>query len=525
VDSLVFTESDLEQIRILGVTEGQVQSQIAIFEKGRAHLKLSRPARVGDGIIRISEDAMETMNLHHQEAASTGRMLKFVPASGTASRMFKVLVKFNNENEMISREELARRAAQGEQEAKECLTFLDGIRRFAFFEDLKRVMSQNGFDLESLLGKGQIKEILEYLLTVKGLDYASLPKGLLKFHRYHDGSRTAVEEHLVEAAAYVQDAAKRCRIHFSVSPEHRDGFTAFLEGVKGRYEAKLAVEYQVAFSVQKPSTNTIAVDMADRPFRDQDGWIVFRPGGHGALIENLNDIQGDIIYIKNIDNVVPDRLKGETLKWKRILGGFLVATQKRIFGYLNQFTEGSTDTQRIEDALAFVSESLQIPPPEGGLPQSLEAKKEYLVTKLNRPIRVCGVVRNVREPGGGPFWVEENDGSQSLQIVENAQVDKKSEKQQKIWNSATHFNPVDIVCGVRDFRGEPFDLSQYVDRDAVIISQKSKDGRELKALELPGLWNGAMADWISLFVEVPLLTFNPVKTVNDLLRQEHQPGE
>ena len=526
MDSLVLTDGDFEQMRSLGITEEQVRYQVAFFEKGRTHLKLARPCTLGDGIISISEDAMEAMSLNHQEAARKGRLLKFVPTSGAASRMFKVLLKFNSESDMISREEIVGKATQGDQQAKDCLAFIDGIRKFAFFEDLKQVMKQNGFDLERLIEKGQIKEILESLLTEKGLDYASLPKGLLKFHRYHDGSRTALEEHLVEAAEYAQDAERRSRLHLTVSPEHQEGFTALLEGVnKQRYGAKCTVEYQVAFSVQKESTNTIAVDMANRPFREEDGRILFRPGGHGALIENLNDIKGNIIFIKNIDNVVPDRLKGETFKWKKILGGLLVATQKKIFAYLKRLSNGSSDELLIEEALAFVNSSLHILPPNGGLPQSLEAQKEYLVEKLNRPVRVCGVVRNVGEPGGGPFWVEGKDGSLSLQIVESAQVDTESEEQQKIWNSATHFNPVDIVCGVRDYRGEPFDLRRYVDQDAVFISRKSKDGRDLKSLELPGLWNGAMADWITVFVEVPIITFNPVKAINDLLRKEHQPEE
>jgi len=525
MDFPAFTDSDLEQMRSLGITEEPVRGQLAILEKGRAHLTLSRPCTLGDGIISISEDSLPAMILQHQEAARKGRLLKFVPASGAASRMFKALLKFLNAGEMISREEVAEKAAQGDRQAQDWLVFVDGLRNFAFFEDLKRIMSHNGLDLEKLIAQNHIKKILEFLLAAKGLDYASLPKGLLKFHTYQDGSRTAVEEHLVEGAAYVKDAAKRCRIHFTVSPEHQQAFAAFLDAVKGRYETKFAVEYEVGFSVQKPSTNTIAVDMANRPFREQDGSILFRPGGHGALIENLNDIAGDIIYIKNIDNVVPDRLKGETFLWKRILGGLLVATQKQIFAYVRRLREGGCDEQLIEEALLFTKENLCISPRDGGPPQSTEGKREYVIEKLNRPIRVCGVVKNVGEPGGGPFWVEKKDGSLSLQIVERAQVDTASEKQEKIWRSATHFNPVDIVCGVRDFRGKPFDLRRYVDHDAVFISLKSKDGRDLKSLELPGLWNGGMADWITVFVEVPIVTFNPVKTINDLLREEHQPGE
>jgi hypothetical protein len=523
MDKLIFNEDDLKQIQALGITAEQVKSQIEIFKKGPSYLKLNRPCTIGDGITKIPESQIEEMVAHHHEAAHKGRLLKFVPASGAASRMFKTLLKINNEYEKIGRDEIVRKAKEGDQTSIDFLSFIDGIRNFAFFNDLKSVMGKDGLDADSLIEKGQFKDILEYLLTDRGLNYANLPKGLLKFHSYSEGSRTAMEEHLIEAAEYVRDAEGICRLHFTVSPEHQERFIALLDKVKLQYEKKYNVKFQVRFSQQKPSTDTIAVDMNNQPFREEDGKLLFRPGGHGALIENLNDIKGDIIYIKNIDNVVPDRLKSETFLWKKVLGGYLSSVQKKIFDYLEKLAEGGIKENFLDEVLEFAKNSLYILPPGGKEIESVEGKRGFLFKKLNRPLRVCGMVKNEGEPGGGPFWVEGKDGSLSLQIVESAQVNMESKEQKEIWNSSTHFNPVDIVCGVRDYKGNPFNLRQYVDPEAVFISRKSKGGRDLKALELPGLWNGAMADWISIFIEVPIITFNPVKTINDLLRKEHQP--
>jgi hypothetical protein len=346
---------------------------------------------------------------------------------------------------------------------------------------------------------------------------------LLKFHQYSNGRRTAFEEHLVEAADYVKDAHGLCRLHFTVSSEHQKRFEGLLEEVRHRYEKNYNARFQVDFSLQKRSTDTIAVDIYNQPFREKDGKLLFRPGGHGALIENLNDLKGDIIYIKNIDNVATDRIKGPTFLWKKILAGCLIELQKKIFTYLERLVAQKPDEQFLDEVTDFARERLCLTPPNSWQRKSIREKREFLLNKLNRPLRVCGMVKNEGEPGGGPFWVEGKDGALSMQIVESAQVDPNSNEQQAIFASGTHFNPVDIVCGVRDYIGDPFDLWNYIDADAVFISQKSKDGRNLKALELPGLWNGAMANWITLFVEVPIITFNPVKTINDLLRKEHQP--
>ena len=384
-------------------------------------------------------------------------------------------------------------------------------------------MAGKGFQIDLFLEEGRFTDIIDSLLSESGLNYASLPKGLLKFHNYEKGSRTSFEEHLVEAALYVANEEKQCRLHFTVSPEHMDKFTSLFEEVRSLYENEKQVTFQVSFSVQKASTDTIAVDLDNKPFRDENGMLLFRPGGHGALIENVNDLKGDIVFIKNIDNVVPDRLKAETILWKKVLGGCLVTLQKQIHEYMERLFLGNADERFMDNIMNFMKEVLSIECPESVLSDTLEEKMKFCVHKLNRPVRICGMVKNVGEPGGGPFWVRDESGAISPQIVESVQINPGSSEQQAILASSTHFNPVDLVCGVRDWQGEPFDLHQFVDEKAIFISQKSKDGKSLQALEHPGLWNGAMARWITLFVEVPIITFNPVKTVNDLLRQEHQP--
>ena len=518
---LTFSEKDLQQMKALGITEEKVRTQIAFFKQGGFFQKLIRPCTPGDGIIKISESETQEMLKKHQEGAYKGRLLKFVPASGAASRMFDVLITCLNCYSTVSRDEIVQKAKAGNQQAKEILSLIDNIKKFAFYTELKSALAQKGLKADDLIAGGDYQTIIEYLLAECGLNYANLPKALIKFHSYPEGSRTALEEHLIEAIAYVQDQQGVCRLHFTVSPEHEEQFRHHFKTIKPQYEERYQVRFQVNFSPQKPSTNTIAVDKNNQPFRDKDGKLLFRPGGHGALIENLNDIKGDIIYLKNIDNVVPDQLKGETFIWKKILGGFLIKIQEKVFTYLEKL-EHYEEKKVIQEASEFARKQLFILPPQKKQPKSLKEKKEFLLQKLNRPIRIGGMVKNQGEPGGGPFWVEKKDSSLSIQVVESAQVDMKSVKQREIWNAATHFSPVDFVCGVRDYKGNPFDLKRYVAQDAVFISQKSKNGRGLKALELPGLWNGGMADWISIFVEVPLITFNPVKTITDLLRKEHK---
>jgi len=502
------SDKDLEAIAAKGISVQQVLRQLEIFRRGIKPLRILKPARVGDGVVQIPPEERETLVSLHDRAAERGRMLKFVPSSGVASRMFRDWYGWYQQG--------------GFDSIGSAVKFLEDVAKFAFYDDLKEVMASEGGNLERCIREGRCADILDFILTRRGLSYAWLPKALVKFHNYPGHARTALEEHLVEAALYVRDAQKICRIHFTVSEEHAAQFGNVLSRIKGDYENLYGVKYEITVTTQHPSTDTVTVDMENRPFRGKSGEIIFWPGGHGALLQNLNAIDGDIIFIKNIDNIVPDRLKEITVLHKKILGGYLVQLQGEIFLNLKLLSGKEVGDELLSKVVRFCEEKLFISFPNGFWNDSLSAKKEYVLRMLNRPIRVCGMVKNEGEPGGGPFWVEEN-GARSLQIVEQTQLDPDSQGQNVIWKSSTHFNPVDLVCGVRNDKGEKFDLNLYVNADAVFVSKKSHEEGELKALELPGLWNGSMAFWNTVFVEVPLETFNPVKSVDDLLREAHQP--
>ena len=510
MSSRVFSEEDLQAIAAKGIDVVEVSRQLEIFHRGVKPAKLIRPAREGDGIVQITPDERNILVSSHNLAAGRGRMLKFVPASGAASRMFEDWCSFYRQGRFDS--------------AEKSMEFLLNLRKFAFYDDLKNVMALDGQDIGIYIRDKRCAEILEYILTSKGLNYGRLPKALVKFHTYPEHSRTALEEHLVEAASYVRDDRNICRIHFTVSEGHESRFRDLLSSVVGYYQQLYRISYDVAVTTQRPSTDTIAVDMENRPFRDKSGRILFRPGGHGALLQNLNAIDGDIIFLKNIDNVATDRLKDTTVLYKKVLSGYLIRLQDEIFGILNLLSEKGMDGGQLSRIMLFCEEKLSISFPDGFRNYSAPAQEKFIFRKLNRPLRVCGMVKNEGEPGGGPFWVEEDDGTQSLQIIEQNQIDPNLEEQKALWRSSTYFNPVDLVCGIRNYNGEKFDLNLYANRDAVFISQKTHEDGELKALELPGLWNGSMAYWNSAFIEVPLETFNPVKTIDDLLRKSHLPS-
>jgi len=514
-----FNDRDLKQIKEMGLTPEKVLLQIESFKKGFPYARLNRPCTVGDGIHVLSGPDLKRYGERYSEAALSGRAMKFVPASGSASRMFKAFLAVNSLYEKITDKEILREKDSDHRAVHE---FVRDLRSLALSEDLQGAMARNGQDMEALLAKGEYKPILEYLLTPKGLDLANVPKGLIPFHSYPGHTRTPFEEHLVEGAAYTKDRNGGVRIHFTVSPEHETSVRSHIESTRALYE-KGGVTFRVEFSSQKASTDTIAVDMDNQPFRDRNGALVFRPGGHGSLLENLYDLSGDILFIKNIDNVLPDRLKQETITYKKALGGLLIDLQKRIFACVEKLMSGEVDQRLLTEVIGFMKDRLFITIPDRLGRQSREEQVRFVISRLNRPLRVCGMVKNEGEPGGGPFWVEHPDGTCSLQIVESSQVDLGSPQQKKILGSSTHFNPVDLVCGIRDHKGKPFELRGFVDPETGFISIKSKDGKDLKALEHPGLWNGAMADWTTVFVEVPLATFSPVKTLNDLLRKEHQP--
>ena len=518
----ILNKEDIAQIKARGKTVEEVLSEIETFRNGIPFVKLSRHAGVGDGIVAISKPDLDRLTKIFDEASAMGRMMKFTPASGAASRMFRLLSSFYNREEDFSREEVIHRAAKGEEEFEEFLEFLERLEHFAFYDDLQAAVADSGLDLKGLIDRGSYREVLGYILTERGLNYANLPKGLIRFHHCKGGSRTPFEEHLVEAASYAKDGDHVCRAHFTLSEEHREMVEAHIDKVKEKHQAD-NLSFEVAYSTQNSKTDTIAVGMDNMPFRDEEGGLLFRPAGHGALLENLDSLKGDIIFVKNIDNVVPDRLKGETILYKKALAGYLIELQEEIFSLLRTLDEDRRSEDLISIALQFMQEKLFINIPEPLENAGMEERFKFVFSRLNRPVRICGMVKNEGEPGGGPFWVRGKDGADSLQIVEKSQVDIDSDEQKAILEGATHFNPVDLVCGVRNYKGDPFDLMAYTDADTGFISIKSSGGRQLKALELPGLWNGAMADWTTIFVEVPISTFNPVKTVLDLLRREHQP--
>lgn len=490
----MFLEKDFSQINELGIDLETVYQQINDFKEGFPFMQLQKAATLNDGVMKLTDEQLESFTALYEKKVSKLVPLKFVPASGAATRMFKSLFSFLEEG----------------KSDKSTDQFFDKLNDFAFAEDLKKILPENADN----------QTIVDYYLTRKGLDYGSLPKGLLKFHQYENESRTALEEHLVEGANYANNEGN-VKLHFTVSPEHLSRFLKLLNKVVPVYEEKFIVKYDISFSEQRRSTDTIAVNMDNTPFREKDGLLLFRPAGHGALLANLNDIIADIIFIKNIDNVVPDRIKQPTIAYKKALAGVLLKFQDRIFDYQFQLKEWASEPLLMELSHFFERE-LCVLPPVGFMGMNHNEKVMYYQKKLNRPLRVCGVVPNTGEPGGGPFWCKNSDGSTSLQIVESAQVDMEDEAQKIIFNESTHFNPVDLICSMKNYKNKKFDLMEFRDSKTGFVTQKSKDGKDLKAQELPGLWNGSMANWNTIFVEVPLITFNPVKTVNDLLREEHQ---
>ena len=502
--------NDLEQLKAKGISEKQIEEQLACFVKGFPYLEIAASASVEKGIMVIDKEAQASyMEAWDAYLAKNKKIVKFVPASGAASRMFKNLYEFLS-------------ADYQEPTTAFEQKFFNEITKFAFYKALNAKCEQNtGKDIQALIAAGEYKEIVANLLEAKGLNYGLLPKGLLLFHTYPESVRTAMEEHLAEGAMYAKNNAGEVNIHFTVSPEHQALFEQLVAEKAGEYEDQFSVKYDVSFSIQKPSTDTVAAAMDNTPFRDKNGKLLFRPGGHGALIENLNDVDADVVFIKNIDNVVPDSFKCATVIYKKVIAGVLVSLQQKIFHYLELIEGGKYTHEQVEEMIHFLQDDLCVKNPDTKLLEDAELIL-YIKGKLERPLRVCGMVKNVGEPGGGPFLAVNPDGTISLQVLESSQIDMKDPAKKAMFEQGTHFNPVDLVCAVKNHKGEKYNLPEYVDKNTGFISFKSKDGRELKALELPGLWNGAMSNWNTVFVEVPIETFNPVKTVNDLLRPEHQ---
>lgn len=502
----MFSEKEIEQIEKRGSEIKEVEQQILNFVNGFPYLDAKRAASVGDGILKFTDEEVEKYQNFYIEKSISKKIIKFVPASGAASRMFKELFAFSEDNDFDSN-----KAAQA---------FISGLTDFAFYDQLVAGLASKGVGIQDALESKNYAVIVNELLSSEGMDYGSLPKGLLKFHTYNEKTRTPVEEHFSEGASYAVSAGDSVNLHFTVSSEHQSKFERHVGEIKSFYEELTGVTYDISFSQQKKSTDTIAVDMENKPFVDGDE-ILFRPAGHGALLANLDDLDGDVVFIKNIDNVVPDQLKDSTIQFKQVIGGLMIELQDKIFE-LTEKLSAAADADAIEEAAVFLSSKINLNLPETYGSRNLEEKAEYLLSKLDRPVRVCGMVKNTGEPGGGPFWVFDQDGTQAIQIGETAQIDLTNSSQAEMLKNSTHFSPTDLVCGIKDRNGRKYDLMKHRDPQTGFITSKSKSGRDLKAQELPGLWNGSMANWNSVMVEVPLSTFNPVKSVNDLLKPAHQ---
>ncbi|MDE5856992.1 MAG: DUF4301 family protein [Muribaculaceae bacterium] len=507
----MLTEKDLTLLKEKGITPEEVQQQLDRFATGFPYLVLDSTARVGNGILSLDHIAEEmAMGRWHQYLADGGTVTKFVPASGAASRMFKALFAF----------------AEGDTDSpkpdSDVDKLLKSIHQLAFFDELdatvKRLYSKN---VDQLIAEGRNRDVISAIILPDGMNYGNLPKGLLTFHRYADGStRTPLEEQLMEGAQTATSANGDVNLHFTVSGSHKDLFKDKIKNALPAIESKTGVKFNISLSEQLPSTDTIAANADNTPFRD-NGNLVFRPGGHGALIQNLNAIDTTVVFVKNIDNVVPDSFRDATLRYKKVIAGVLIQNHDLVARYIDMLRNKKYTAGDLADMVTYLNKVFCV---KDDRFNSLKGDKlaELLLEKLNRPMRVCGMVRNEGEPGGGPYIARNPDGSFSPQILESTQIDMDNAGYKAMVSQATHFNPVDLVCYIRDVDGRKFDLPAHVDPATGFISSKSLHGRELKALELPGLWNGAMSDWLTIFVEVPIATFNPVKTVNDLLRPAHQ---
>jgi hypothetical protein len=508
----MLTNDDLQQIESKGIHIDKIHRQLEAFARGIPFVKVVTAASIGNGIEVIKDKDRQKLIDIFEKAKDGLDLVKFVPASGAATRMFSFLHSFL---ETFNPEEKILKTYLKETDNSELTTFLSSLKEFAFVSSLRKKIRKNYPEYRH--GSKGVRAYLfvSLMLNEKGLNFANLPKGLIPFHKYSKYSTTAFEEQLYEAAFYTASEGE-VFLHFTFSEKHLPYFKEEFEDVKNRVSKKTKTNFNISYSFQKDETDTIAVNLDNKPFRDGEGNIIFRPSGHGALLENLNDVDADIIFIKNIDNVVTEELAEETAIYKKMLAGKLLWLQKKVFNYLELLLSDSFNGETLKDIKSFLWNELNIKNSPDGI--------DGIIRLLNRPIRVCGVVRNTGAPGGGPFWVENKTGDSTLQIVEVSQIDLDNPRQQSIVNEATHFNPVDIVCGVRDYTGKKFNLLEFSDLDSGFISIKTENGEPVKALELPGLWNGGMAYWNTVFVEVPLITFNPVKTINDLLTKEHRPN-
>jgi hypothetical protein len=512
-----FTEADFEQISTNGTSLDKITQELSLFQSGISKIVLEKAATINNGVIALSEKEIKQFAEKFDLKKSKVQLEKFVPASGAASRMFQFLntflLEFKPETETIN-------AYINRSNNTSLSVFLVGMAQFPFFSTIDKYLNTKYTDFQSWGSDKKNYFFIKTLLDKDEFNFADKPKGILPFHQYSHQTLTPIEEHLKEAV-YYSASNNVAKVHFTISKEHQNDFESIIQNSKLDIEKDSAISIQTSFSEQHKSTDTIAVDFQNKPLRDNSNRLIFRPGGHGALINNLNDIDADVVFIKNIDNVSHNNLDLISL-YKKAIAGYLLELQEKIFSSLQLLNRPDPSKESITEIQYFIENELNIVITNSFSDYKKESKIKYLKTILNKPIRVCGMVKNENEPGGGPFWVREKSGNISLQIVESAQIDLQNEQQAHIFQLATHFNPVDIVCGLKNHKGKKFNLPDFIDIEGGFIVEKSKDGIQYKAYELPGLWNGAMAHWTTVFIEVPLATFNPVKTVNDLLKPNHQ---
>lgn len=501
--SRTFLSSDIRQLQSQGRDSALIVRHLAMFRKGPYYLKLKRPCDVHDGIMECTAGQKKQWVSFYDQEAPNYTVMKFVPASGAASRMFAAWYAAATNGHFGS--------------VKSNQLFLRDLRTMPFFD-----MIDGDTDGRRLLMEKNIGGLLRFILSPDGLDLGGMPKAFIPFHVYPSGeTRNSLQEHICEASHYIRGSSDICCMHVTVPSGCRKQTRIYLKKILPAYEDRFSVRYDIDFSIQEHGTDTIAVDVNNQPLRDERGKIIFRPGGHGALLKNLNDLDADFVFIRNIDNVAPENYWGVIIPYRKMMGGIAIKTQQEIFRAIGLLKYSEASSFEIKAIVAFCRNNLNMCFPRDFSRQSREDKIKYLLLKLNRPLRVCAMVRNEKEPGGGPFWVQEDDGMSTLQIVESVHVDTRNAGQAAIWSNSKYFNPVDMVCALRNYRGKKFNLFNYVNKKTYIISRKNEKGKEIKALELPGLWNGSMAYWNTIFVKLPLIVFNPVKTVYDLLRSEH----
>ncbi|GAL66339.1 ribosylnicotinamide kinase homolog [Jejuia pallidilutea] len=514
----MFTENDIQQIKNKGITLEQVNAQVLRIKNGMSYSNLIAAATVGKGIEKFNDTETKELIRFYESKQDGLNIIKFVPASGAASRMFKFLFQFLN-NFDITKESINNYIERTNDALIK--TFITNLKTFPFYQQVLQKLKETHSNFGGLSEDEMYVEFIKTMLNEDALNYSFFPKGLLPFHKYQDGALTAFQEHLFESTLYASSNGE-ANLHFTVSEKHHKYFNTELNEVKGSLEKKTKTVFNVDFSYQKEATEVLALTTDNIIFRTNNNSILFRPAGHGALLENLNDLNNDIVFIKNIDNIVVANMNIEISEYKKLLAGVLLKVQKQAFEFLNLLDGASVSENDLKEMANFASSKMNLVLGDNFDSLTTSEKIAYFKDKLNRPIRVCGMVKNEGEPGGGPFWVKDQHGNISLQIVEFAQINVDDNSQSDIVKNATHFNPTDLVCGVKNYKGEKFNLMEFVDPEAAFITMKTQNGIDIQALELPGLWNGSMAYWNSIFVEVPLETFNPVKTVNDLLKPAHQ---